>query len=220
VEDKLSSEIGSCYPCLIPFGPWWWPAPARPDSLPQSPSPALESRLWCSTSGRLSFHIHGRPSWGLEDKIWAGGDEVEWRVLATTTLSKAASGSLIDVGYRTTSESAVLSPTRPAAVPQDHLETVLLDHLRGLATAHVELGVTVEDVWEAQTRLRLKLGDGGSGASRILQTRYLIHADGARSVVTQRLGIRASVTEDLLEALSVVIRAPLWEVVGTATGCT
>jgi len=28
------------------------------------------------------------------------------------------------------------------------------------------------------------------------------------------------VTEDLLEALSVVIRAPLWEVVGTATGCT
>jgi putative polyketide hydroxylase len=159
-------------------------------------------------------------SWGLEDKIWAGGDEVEWRVLATTTLSKAASGSLIDVGYRTTSESAVLSPTRPAAVPQDHLETVLLDHLRGLATAHVELGVTVEDVWEAQTRLRLKLGDGGSGASRILQTRYLIRADGARSVVTQRLGIRASVTEDLLEALSVVIRAPLWEVVGTATGCT
>ena len=65
-------------------------------------------------------------------------------------------------------ESAVLSPTRPA-VPQDHLETVLLHHLRGLATAHIELGVTVEDAWEAQAGLRLKLRDGGSGASRVVQ---------------------------------------------------
>jgi putative polyketide hydroxylase len=153
-------------------------------------------------------------SWGLEDKIWAGGDEVEWRMLATTTLSKAATGSLIDVGYPTTSESAVLSPTRPAAVPQDHLETVLLDHLRGLATAQVELGVVVEDVWEAQTRLRLKLRGRGSRASRVVRASFVIGADGARSVVRHRLGIGVSVTEDLLEALSVVIRAPLWEVVG------
>ena len=153
-------------------------------------------------------------SWGLEQEIWAGGDEVEWRMLVATTLSEAASGSLIDVGYPTRSESAVLSPTWPTAVPQDHLETVLLEHLRGLAAAQVELGVTVEEVWEAQTRLRLKLRDGGAGESRIVQARYLIGADGARSVVRQRLGIGVSETEDLLEALSVLIRAPLWEVVG------
>jgi putative polyketide hydroxylase len=153
-------------------------------------------------------------SWGLEEEIWAGGDDVEWRMLATTTLSKAASGSLIDVGYPTRSESAVLSPTRPAAVPQDHLETVLVDHLRGLATAQVGLGVTVEDVWEAQTGLRLRLRDGGSRASRVVQARYVVGADGARSVVRKRIGVGVSATEDLLEALSVVIRAPLWEVVG------
>ena len=160
-------------------------------------------------------------SWGLEQEIWAGGDEVEWRMLVATTLSEAASGSLIDVGYPTRSESAVLSPTWPTAVPQDHLETVLLEHLRGLAAAQVELGVTVEEVWEAQTRLRLKLRDGGAGESRIVHARYLIGADGARSVVRQRLGIGVSETEDLLEALSVLIRAPLWKSsVATATGYT
>ena len=146
-------------------------------------------------------------SWGLEDKIWAGGDDVEWRMLVTRTLSEAAAGSLIDVGYPTASQSAALSPTRPAGVPQDHLETVLLDHLLGLAAAHVELGVTVEDVWEAGTGLRLKLSDGGGGASRVVQARYVIGADGARSVVRQRQGVGISVTEDVLEALSVVAEA-------------
>jgi putative polyketide hydroxylase len=153
-------------------------------------------------------------AWGLEDKVWAGGDEVEWRMLMTRTLSEAASGSLIDIGYPTASQSAAVSPTRPAAVPQDHLETVLLDQLRGLGCAHVDLGVTVEDVWRADTGLQLKVSGGTSGAGRVIQARYVIGADGARSVVRQRLGVGVSVTEDLLQALSVVIRAPLWEVVG------
>jgi hypothetical protein len=45
-------------------------------------------------------------------------------MLATATLLQAASGSVIEVGYPTRSESAGLSPTRPAVAPQDHIETV------------------------------------------------------------------------------------------------
>jgi putative polyketide hydroxylase len=153
-------------------------------------------------------------SWGLQDQILAGGDDVEWRMLLTSTLSKAAAGELIEVGYPSRSESARLSPTRPAAVPQDHLETVLIKYLRRLPAAHVDLGVAVEDVWPTARGLRLKLRDGASARVRDVQAQYVIGADGARSVVRQRLRIGTASTEDLLQSFSAVIRAPLWEVVG------
>ena len=153
-------------------------------------------------------------SWGLEPAIWAGGDDVEWRMLTTPTLSEAAAGSVIEVGYPSRSESAQLSPTRPAAVPQDHLETVLLQHLQGLPAARVELALAAEDVWKTTDGLRLELRAGDSGLSRVIRARYVIGADGARSVVRQRLGIGLFTTEDLVTAHSVVFHAPLWEVLG------
>ena len=153
-------------------------------------------------------------SWGLEPEIWAGGDDVEWRMLTTPTLAEAASGTVIEVGYPTKSESARLSPTRPAAVPQDHLDTVLLHHLRSLPAAHVELGLAAEDVCATTNGLRLEVRAGGSGLSRVISARYVIGADGARSVVRQRLGVGNFTTEDLVKALSVVFHAPLWDVVG------
>jgi putative polyketide hydroxylase len=151
-------------------------------------------------------------SWGLEPEIEAGGDEVEWRMLATTTLSQAASGRIIDVGYPTIAESARISPTRPACVPQDHLEEVLLAHLESLPAAHLELGATVEDVQQTpdghQVHVRRDRG------SDVVQARYLVGADGAWSVVRERLGRTAFTTDNVLEALSTVIHAPLWDVVG------
>jgi putative polyketide hydroxylase len=153
-------------------------------------------------------------SWGLEPELWAGGDDVEWRMLVTKTLSEAASGSLIVVGYPTRSESARLSPTRPAAVPQDHLEMVLLHYLQSLPAARVELALAAEDVWQTTSGLRLRVRAGADAMSRVIRARYVIGADGARSVVRQRLGVGIFTTEDLAKAHSVVFHAPLWDVVG------
>lgn len=152
-------------------------------------------------------------SWGLEQELWAGGDDVEWRMLVTPTLSKAASGELIDVGYPSRTESARLSPTRPAAVPQDHLETVLIKYLQSLAIARVDLGLSMEDLWPGANGLHVNLRAVQSGVSEDAEARYVIGADGVRSLVRQRLGVTVSSTDEVLHSSSAVIRAPLWEVV-------
>jgi 2-polyprenyl-6-methoxyphenol hydroxylase-like FAD-dependent oxidoreductase len=131
-----------------------------------------------------------------------GGDEVEWRMLAARTLSEASSGTLIDVGYPTTAESARLSPTRPAAVPQDHLETILIKYLRTLPDAHVDLGVAVEDIRPTANGYGLRIRTEASGTDRLVEAGYLIGADGPRSVVRQCLGVGVRSTEEVLHLFS------------------
>ena len=67
-------------------------------------------------------------SWGLEDAIRAGGVDVEWKQWVGRTL--AAAGAERPTSFPTREQSAVLSPTAPGRVPQDHIEPVLLEYLR------------------------------------------------------------------------------------------
>lgn len=60
----------------------------------------------------------------------------------------------------------------------------------------------------------LAVRDLASGTMRTIAARYVIGADGARSIVRERVGIPVRGTERLREALSVVLRAPVWDVVG------
>src|SRR5687767_1682734 len=78
-------------------------------------------------------------SWGLEQEIRAGGVDAEWLMMFCHTLAEAATGTAYPVGYPTRADAAAISPTAPACVPQDHLEPVLLNHLRGLDHAEVRL---------------------------------------------------------------------------------
>src|SRR3954468_14125520 len=78
-------------------------------------------------------------SWGLEDAVRAGGVDVEWVGWSSPTLTTVADGSPWPLGMPTLEQAAVLSPTAPACFPQDHLEPVLLDHLRSFPGARVHL---------------------------------------------------------------------------------
>src|SRR6185312_9367963 len=101
-------------------------------------------------------------SWGLEERIRAGGPDVEWLLWACETLADAAAGSGHAVGYPTREQAAVLSPTGPACVPQDYLEPVLLAHLHALPSAKVVLGTEVVDVLDGLDAVRVTLRDAAT----------------------------------------------------------
>ena len=148
-------------------------------------------------------------SWGLEAQVREAAMDVEWRALASSTLRAAASGTPVEVGYPSRAQSAVVSPTAPACVPQDALERILEAHLATLAAARLERGVEVTSVESRAEGVRLGTRDG-----RTLAARYLVAADGIRSTVRGALGIPASGTGPLAERFAALVRAPLWELVG------
>jgi putative polyketide hydroxylase len=152
-------------------------------------------------------------SWGLEPAVRAGGDDVEWQLLVCATMSQASCGEAIDAGYPTKAQSAAISPTSPACVPQDHLERVLLEHLGTFPGAHVELGVAVEQVRQADSGCQVLLRDLATATARTVETRYVIGADGAHSTVRGQLGIGVHCSEQQIEALTVLLHAPLWDLV-------
>src|SRR6476619_628696 len=82
-------------------------------------------------------------SWGLEPQVREAALDVEWRALATPTLAAAATGMPIEVGYPSRDQSAVVSPTAPACVPQDELERILEEHIATLPSVRLERGVEI-----------------------------------------------------------------------------
>ena len=152
-------------------------------------------------------------SWGLEDEIRAGGmPEVEWLALVTETLADADRGELATLGLPDEGAGRVLSPTAPLCAPQHHTEAVLLAHARSLG---------VEVVF-GQEVLRVDVGDEGAEAlvregdrTRVVSARYVIGADGARSVVRSALGIEMVGPGEIdTVSVSVAFSARLWDLVG------
>jgi putative polyketide hydroxylase len=153
-------------------------------------------------------------SWGLEEKIRAGGIDVEWRLWHSETLARSAEGRAIEIGLPTPAQAAVLSPTGPACVPQDHLEPVLLDHLRSLSAAEVVLGTELVGVTSGPDGVRAVLRDVASGRTRTVESRYLVAADGARSAVRAGLGVPMHGPDRLRDVVTALFRAPLWSLLG------
>lgn len=149
-------------------------------------------------------------SWGLEEQVRAGGPDVEWKQWNGRTLAEP--GTVKHVGIPTPEQSAVISPTAPACVPQDHLEPVLLGHLRSLAGARVALGTEVVGVAERGDGVRVTLR--AAQGERTVDARYLVAADGAHSSIRRSLGIAMRGPDNLVEAVTALFHAPLWEIAG------
>jgi putative polyketide hydroxylase len=153
-------------------------------------------------------------SWGVEDAVRAGGVDVEWRGWQSDTLATVAAGSMWHVGIPTREQAALLSPTAPACVPQDHLEPVLLEHLRSLGATRVHLHTEVVGVEGLPEGVEVVLRDVSSGDVRTVRARYLVAADGAHSRIRTAIGIPMRGPDGLGHAVTAIFRAPLWHVVG------
>jgi putative polyketide hydroxylase len=152
-------------------------------------------------------------SWGLEQQVLAGSDDVEMALLETVTAAGAAAGARYDVGYPTAAQSAVVSPTQVACVAQDHLEAVLGDYLATLPSATVRRGVTAVDVRHLGGRVEIVLEDGDGRRSAVLAD-HLVAADGVRSRIRTALGIEMVGPDGIFHGAMVEFRAPLWDVLG------
>jgi putative polyketide hydroxylase len=152
-------------------------------------------------------------SWGLEDPIRRGAADVEPRGWRTATLA-SGDGVEVPLGAPTTEEARAISPTRPACAPQDHLEPILLAHLRGFDTADVRFGAELVSAGQDDQGLRAVIAGPGPGCSEQVQAEFLVGADGAHSTVRQQAGIGMEGPDDLGDYQRVEFRAPLADVVG------
>jgi len=128
-------------------------------------------------------------SWDLDGVIRAGGDEVDLALLETKTMAQAYEGTRFDVGLPTAAQSSLVSPTAPACVPQDHLESVLLEQLGTLPAATIVRGRELVSVTDHGDRVAVTLRDLRTGRHETSVARFVVGADGARSTVRQSLGI-------------------------------
>jgi len=146
-------------------------------------------------------------TWGIEDRVRAGGPEVEWEMWISKTLAAAADGFAVPAGIPSNAASALVSPSPAACVPQDHMEAIMAAHLRTLPASRIRLGTELIDLEQDGDGHRAMLR-GTDGRLTMVEARYVVAADGARSRVRERLGITRRETGPLEHAQSVQFRAP------------
>ena len=154
-------------------------------------------------------------SWGVEDAVRAGGVDVEWRGLAVghpgRRRPRARCGPSAS---RRANRPPLLSPTAPACVPQDHLEPVLLEHLRSL----VAPGCTSTPRWWA-SRTGRRASRSFSATCRAAPSAPFAPATSSRPTARTAGSGRRSASpmrgpDGLAHAVTASFRAPLWQVVG------
>jgi putative polyketide hydroxylase len=128
-------------------------------------------------------------SWTLEQRVLAAAQ----RARIELGISPVLAGPLTAVdtlGAPEAADLARVSPSPMAIIPQDRLEPVLLDHLRGQGgEVRFSTGLVGFELDDARG-VRAWLRRAGSAHDHYeVQARYLVGADGPRSTVRARLGI-------------------------------
>jgi 2-polyprenyl-6-methoxyphenol hydroxylase-like FAD-dependent oxidoreductase len=152
-------------------------------------------------------------AWGIDQRIRDLALPVEFSSSVRRTLSDPELERR-SLGFPTADEASVFSPTSPAALAQDLLEPVLVDHARSYAQADVRFDTEVVDLDQRDGDVRVTLLDRISGVTSDVYARYVIAADGANSPTRRRLGIAMQGVERIGDYLSILFRADVASIVG------
>jgi putative polyketide hydroxylase len=153
-------------------------------------------------------------SWGLEEEVRAGQLPVAAVGAWTAETLASTEGVLVPLGHPDFEQATAVSPTGLAAVPQDHLEPVLLRHLERLGMAEARFGTELVALDQDTDGVSVVLREVATGHERTVRAGYVVGADGAHSRARQLLGIAMEGPDHLNEQLTVLFEAPLAEVVG------
>jgi len=152
-------------------------------------------------------------AWGIERRV----RELELPVIFQSSVRDTLSAPELErrsLGFPSAEEAVGFSPTRPAALAQDLLEPILVDHAWSYGCAEVRFNIEVVALDQTPDGVCATIVDRVSGERTTVLAQYLVAADGASSPVRSRLGIGTQGVERIGEYLSVLFRADLDAIVG------
>jgi len=93
-------------------------------------------------------------------------------------------------------------------IPQYKLESVLLDRARSLAHVKIQFSQEFIDFEQDDDQVRVRVRDNTRGIERVIATKFVVGADGARSVVRDRIGATMQGTYGLSRNYNAIFHAP------------
>ena len=99
-------------------------------------------------------------------------------------------------------------PEHAQWIPQYKVEGVLKAHASGLPGITHLFATQLDDFREEEGGVVATVSDVGNGKQRVIRARYLVGADGSRSTVRERLGIKMEGTSPLSHNHNIIFRAP------------
>lgn len=146
---------------------------------------------------------------GIEDDIRAAGMPARYGKMILWAESLAGKEINRLSPGRGSATSQVMSPAANCGCSQDILEPILRRHAEALAPDSIRFNAELSEFKQDASGVTGVLTDSVSGGTIPFRARYLIAADGTRSVVRETLGIGRAGERDIYDSVNVHFRADL-----------
>ncbi|MEE8556746.1 MAG: FAD-dependent monooxygenase [Myxococcota bacterium] len=146
--------------------------------------------------------------WGIDARLRDGGLPPHWgrQFVYTRTLSSAELGRMRTGSFAPVEEP--VSPTSGLLSSQDRIEPVLREYAESFGCADVRFGCELADFEIGDHGVTATLAGENAPRARV-HARYLVGADGASSLVRERLGIALEGPQGIGSFINVYFRADL-----------